>query len=199
MSGCDIPTRDEDGFTLLEVIVAFGLLVVIMVSALPVFLHMLRATAVTKANTQANLAQERLDQYARPSVHVDRQNGPFLDLIDIYYTNAKSAGPTTTVTSGSGTLTGNYVARAAPGGEPAAPFYQVKTGPIPGATTFSQVIDTQFLCPEGSAIPASRFQDIYDSQTVGKDQAPPSCRRDGHHQLDLRRPGEDLPDVHPDH
>ena len=151
MSGCDVRNRarGEDGFTLIEVVVAFGLLVVVMVSALPVFVHMLRATAVTKANTQAkNLAQERLDQLRDLRFHVDRQNGPFLDLLDTYYTNATSTGPTTTVTSGSSNLTGNYVAAGGgTGGEPTAPFYRVRTGSIPGATTFSQIIDTQFLSP----------------------------------------------------
>jgi prepilin-type N-terminal cleavage/methylation domain-containing protein len=166
--------RGEDGFTLVEVVVALGLLAVVMMSALPVFVKMLQATAVTKSHTQAkNLSQERMDQIRGLRYHVDRQNGPFLDLLDIYYTNAKSAGPTTTVTSGTGVLTGQYVATGGgTGGEPAAPFYRVRTGAIPGATGFSQVIDSQFLGPDGTAVPATRFQDIYDSQVVGKDQAP---------------------------
>jgi type II secretory pathway pseudopilin PulG len=176
VSGCDVRNRarGEDGFTLIEVVVAFGLLVVVMVSALPVFVHMLRATAVTKANTQAkNLAQERLDQMRDLRFHVDRQNGPFLDLLDTYYTNATSSSPTTTVTSGSGTLTGRYIASGGgTGGEPAAPFYRVSTGPIPGATAFSQVIDSQFLAPDGPAVLATAFQNAYDSQVVGADQSP---------------------------
>jgi prepilin-type N-terminal cleavage/methylation domain-containing protein len=176
VSGCDAPqlSRDDDGFTLIEVVVAFALLVVVMTSALPVFIRMLQATAVTKAHTQAkNLAQERLDQMRDLRFHVDRQNGPFLDLLDIYFTNATSASPVTTVNAGSGTLTGSYIATgAASGGEPAAPFYRVTTGPIPGATSFSQIIDTQFLGPDGSAVPAARFQDVYDSQIVGRDQSP---------------------------
>jgi type II secretory pathway pseudopilin PulG len=176
VSGCDSQkiARDEDGFTLIEVVIAFALLVVLMVSALPVFIKMLQATAVTKAHTQAkNLAQERLDQMRDLRFHVDRQNGPFLDLLDIYYTNANSARPVTTVAAGSGTLTGQYVVTAAAaGGEPAAPFYRVTTGAIPGATGFSQTIDTQFLSADGSAVPAARFQDVYDSQVVGRDQSP---------------------------
>ncbi len=175
MSGCENRhVRRDDGFTLIEVIVALALLVVVMVSALPVFVRMLQATAITKAHTQAkNLSQERLDQMRNLRFHVDRQNGPFLDLLDTYYTNAKSASPVTTVASGTGTLTGRYVATgAAAGGEPAAPFYRVSTGPIPGAPSFSQIIDTQFLAPDGSVVPAARFVNVYDSQTVGQDQAP---------------------------
>lgn len=175
MSGCDArPASQDDGFTLVEVIVAFALLAVMMVSALPVFVNMLKATAVTKAHTQAkNLAQERLDQMRDLRFHVDRQNGPFLDLLDTYYTNATVASPVTAVASGSGTLTGQYIdAGTGAGGQPVGPFYRVSTGPIPGATAFSQVIATQFLAPDGSAVPATRFRNVYNSQTVGGDQAP---------------------------
>jgi type II secretory pathway pseudopilin PulG len=175
VSGCEARSVSrDDGFTLVEVIVAFALLVVVMVSALPVFVRMLQATALTKAHTQAkNLSQERLDQMRDLRFHVDRQNGPFLDLLDTYYTNAKSASPTTTVVSGAGTLSGKYIGSGTgTGGEPTGPSYKVSTGPIPGAASFSQVIYTQFLSPDGTPVPASRFVDIYDSQTVGKDQAP---------------------------
>ena len=176
MSTCDAPTRPrgEDGFTLIEIMVAFGLLVIVMVSTLPVLVNMLRSTAVTKSHTQAkNLTQERLDQIRSLRFHVDRQNGPFLDLLDIYYTNAKSAGTPTTVVSGTGTLVGRYLAsEGGMGGEPLAPYYRVTTGPIPGAQGYSQVITTQFLAADGSAVPAARFQDLYDSQIVGKDQSP---------------------------
>ena len=175
MSGCDArPEPQDDGFTLVEVIVALALLVVVMVSALPVFVNMLKSTAVTKAHTQAkNLSQERLDQMRDLRFHVDRQNGPFLDLLDMYYTNATVASPVTTVPSGSGTLTGQYIdAGTGAGGQPVGPYYRVSTGPIPGAASFSQVITTQFLTPDGSAVPATRFRNSYNSQTVGSDQAP---------------------------
>lgn len=164
----------DDGFTLTEVVVAIGLLALVMIAVLPVFISMLQGTVVTKMNTQAkNLAQERMDQMRNLRFHIDRQNGPFLDLLDMYYTNADSAGAATVVTTGGVPLTGAYVASgAASGGEPAAPFYRVTTGPLPGATDFSQIIDTQFLAPDGTTVPATRYQDLYDSQVVGKDQPP---------------------------
>lgn len=162
--------RRDDGFTLIEVVIAFGLLAVVMASAIPVLVAMLRTTAITKANTQAkNLAQERIEQMRDLRFHVDRQNGRFLDLLDIYYTNANAAGTTTVVTTGGGPLTGKHVTSGATAGEPAVPFYRVTTGPIPGATGFSQTIDSQFLAPDGTALtPAT----TYDSQTVGADLAP---------------------------
>src|SRR5512133_2127976 len=132
-----------------------------MISAVPVFIGLIKATAVTKAHTQAkNLSQAQLDAMRDLRFHVDRQNGPFLDLLDIYYTNANSASPVTTVTSGAQTLTGRYVATGGgSGGVPTAPFYQVTTGAIAGANGFSQTIDTQFLDPPGAPVAAARFQD----------------------------------------
>ena len=167
------PQRTE-GFTLVEIMVALMLLSVVMVAALPAFLGMMRSTVTSKKDTQAkNLAQERLEQIRDLRFHVDRQNGPFLDLLDLYYTNAPITATTTTVNNGGTTLTGTFVAAGNPVlGEPAGPFYRTTTGPLPGATEFSQVIATQFLGPDGAALPAARFQGVYDSQTVGKDQAP---------------------------
>ena len=177
MSSCDPSTRrprGEDGFTLVEVMVAFALLATVLVTTLPVLVNLLRSTAVTKSHTQAkNLSQERLDQLRSLRFHVDRQNGPFLDLLDIYYTNATSPATTTTVASGTGNLVGRYVATGGgTGGEPTAPYYRVTTGSIPGAERFSQVITSQFLAADGSPVPAARFQNIYDSQVVGRDQSP---------------------------
>ncbi|MGB8651572.1 MAG: prepilin-type N-terminal cleavage/methylation domain-containing protein [Mycobacteriales bacterium] len=175
MSTCSrYRARRDEGFTLVEVMIAMGLALLVLTAALPALLSMLKSSVTVKRDTQAkNLSQERLEQMRDLRFHIDRQNGPFLDLLDIYYTNAKSASPTTSITVGGTTLTGKYVATgAAAAGEPAAPFYRVTTGPIAGATRFTQTIDAQFLAPDGSVIPASRFQDVYDSQTAGKDQAP---------------------------
>jgi prepilin-type N-terminal cleavage/methylation domain-containing protein len=172
VSGCSRTRgqRRDAGFTLIEVVIAFGILAVVMASAVPVLISMMKSTAVTKAETQGkNLAQQRLEQMRDLRFHVDRQNGPFLDLLDIYYTNASAAGTVTPVVTWGGTLTGSNVTSGAGPGEPTVPFYRVSTGPLPGATGFSQVIDSQFLAPDGTAIspPSS-----YDSQTVGADAAP---------------------------
>jgi hypothetical protein len=154
--------------------VALGLLVIVLTAALPAFLSMLRSTVTTKMEAQGkNLTQERLEQIRDLRFHVDRQNGPFLDVLDVYYTNAKSAGTTTTVTASGQTLTGSYVgtgAAAAP--LPAAPYYRTTTGALRGATAFSQVIAAQFLAPSGSPVPAASFVNTYDSQVVGADQPP---------------------------
>lgn len=166
----------DRGFSLIEIVIAMGLLSVVLVSALPMLLSMLGSTLVTKMNTQAkNLAQERLEQLRDLRFHVDHQNGPFLDLLDLYYTNATVAGSPITVPSGAGTLTGKYYStgtrRAVTG-----PFYEVATGALPGAGQFSQTVFAQFLAPNGSVLDKLRYENVYDSQDAtgqGRD-APPS-------------------------
>lgn len=167
--------RGEGGFTLVEVIIAMGLLAIVLTAALPVFISVLGSTKTSKLNTQGkNLAQERLEQIRDLSFHVDRQNGPFLDVLDVYYTNATAAGPVTNVPLGGATLTGRYVtAGTGSNNEPTGPYYRVQTGPLTGATGFSQVITAQFLGPDGSAVPKARFESTYNSQVTGLD-APPS-------------------------
>lgn len=166
--------RRDEGFTLVEVMVAMGLTAVVLVAALPALLSMLRSSVTVKKDTRAkNLTQERVEQLRDLRFHIDRQNGPFLDLLDIYYTNAKAAAPVTTLSVGGTTLTGQYVATGTPAaGEPSVPFYRTSVSNVNGAAGFSQVITAQFLGPDGSPVPAARFQDRYDSQTVGQDQAP---------------------------
>jgi prepilin-type N-terminal cleavage/methylation domain-containing protein len=167
---------DDRGFTLVEIMIALGLLMIVMTAAIPAFLGMLRSTVTTRMETQGkNLTQERLEQMRDLRFHVDRQNGPFLDVLDVYYTNAPTSPVATTVTAGGATLSGIYrrAANAADTLAPSSlPYYRVSTGAIPGATGFSQLIYTQFLTPAGAAVPSSRFEGVYDSQVVGRDQAP---------------------------
>lgn len=164
--------REDGGFSLIEIVVAMGLLMVVLTASLPMLLSMLRSTVTTKMNMQGkNLAQERLEQLRDLRFHVDRQNGPFLDLLDLYFTNANSSGSPTTIPSGAGTLTGRYVATGTSNGI-AAPLYEVSTGSLPGAGQFSQVVLAQFLGVNGAVLPASRYQGLYDSQLVGRDASP---------------------------
>lgn len=168
--------RGDEGFSLIEIVIAMGLLSAVMLASLPMLLSMLSSTVTTRLTTQAkNLSQERLEQLRGLRFHVDRQNGPFLDLLDLYYTNAIATGPVTTVPSGAGTLTGRYVAAGSAKGI-AAPVYEVATGALSGATDFRQFVLAQFLAGDGSVLPASRFQGSYDSQDPGGTgvDAPPS-------------------------
>lgn len=166
----------DRGFSLVEIVIAMGLLSVVLLAAIPMLLSMLGSTVVTRMNTQAkNLSQQRLEQLRDLRFHVDHQNGPFLDLLDLYYTNANAAGTPTNVVAGAVTLTGRYYSTGISRGV-SAPFYEVTTGPLPGAEDFSQTIFAQFLGVDGSVLDKARYENVYDSQDPtdqGRD-APPS-------------------------
>jgi prepilin-type N-terminal cleavage/methylation domain-containing protein len=160
----------DDGFTLVEVLIAMGLASVILVATAPALLGMISSTLTVKLDSQAkNLAQERLEELRDLRFHVDRQNGPYLDLLDIYYTNATSSSPVKSLTVGGTTLTGQYVTSGATtAGEPAFPFYRTTTGAIAGFPGFTQVVD------------ASR-------------------RSHGPHEVDVAWEAEGAEDLHPRH
>ena len=165
---------NEDGFTLIEVLLSLVMLALVMTALLPALLASLKSGASARKQLQAKgLTQERIEQMRDLRFHVDRQNGPFLDLLDIYYTNATSPAVTTTVSLGGTSLVGQYVSSAAAsGGAPAGPYYRVNISSLAGAPGYSETVYTQFLAPDGSAIPTSRFENLYDSQVAGKDAAP---------------------------
>lgn len=171
----------EDGFTLVEILVAMGLVSIVMIGAVPALLGVMKSGTITRDHTRAkNLTQQRLEQIRDLAFHVDRQNGPFLDLLDIYYTHALTGSAATSVNNGGTALSGVYVpaGSAAVSGEPTAPYFRVTTGALPGNTEFSQVITTQFLAPNGVVVPAARFQGTttsttgYTSQIAGRDEPP---------------------------
>ncbi len=174
MSSSRRTRREDDGFTLVELMVAFGLLMIVLLASLPAFLGMLRTSVTTKVQTQAkNLNQQRLEQLKDLSFHIDRQNGPFLDLLDIYYTNASTAGTTTTVTVDGLVQSGVYVpTAAATGGAPAGPFYRVTVTRTLAGKAFTQNIYTQFLGPDGLPLSMTTYQNLYDSQVAGQDASP---------------------------
>lgn len=166
--------RSDDGFTLVELTVALGLLMVVLLASLPAFLGMLRTAVSTTLQTQAkNLSQQRLEQLKDLRFHIARQNGPFLDLLDIYYTNASTSGVATAVSVDGSTQTGVYVpTAAAAAGVPAGPYYRVSLNRVLASKTFTQSVYTQFLGPSGAPISMTPSENVYDSQTAGRDSAP---------------------------
>lgn len=153
---------------------ALGLLAIVLVSALPMFLSMLKSTVVIKQQTQAkNLTQERLEQVRDLRFHVANQNGPYLDLLDIYYTDSRVAYSRPAVTVGSDVLAGQFVGTGGgTNGEPVAPYYRVTINSLSGAPVFQQVIAAQLLEADGrTVLPLSRFA-AYDSQVAGADSPP---------------------------
>ena len=107
----------------------------------------MKSGTLVRDHTRAkNLTQQRLEQIRDLRFHVDRQNGPFLDLLDIYYTHALTGAAATSVSNGGTTLAGTYVSSgSAATGEPTAPYFRITTGPLPENNGFSQVVTSQFL------------------------------------------------------
>lgn len=87
---------DEEGFTLIEIMVAMGLFLLVVVSTYPLLIGGLKASSLARANLQGKaLGQERLERLRNLPFHVDQQNGLYIDLLDTYFRDA---------TPGTGTL-----------------------------------------------------------------------------------------------
>ena len=151
--------------------VALTLVMTAASAAIPLLIVGMKAANISKLNTQAkNLAQQRLESMRDLPFHVDRQNGPFVDLLDIYYTNVNTS--TATRTRAGETEVTKWVSSGGTSPAPTSgPFFQMTVGALPGFPSVSQTIYTQFLGATGNVLPASGFT-TYDSQTAGRDQPP---------------------------
>lgn len=165
------PATDE-GFTLVEVLVALTLLALVAAAVLPILVFGQRASTVVRFDTLGkNLTQERLEQLRQLPFQVDRQNGPFIDLLDNYYPSrvaAASVGATGWVAEASTARTADE--------PPTGAFYRTVVPVVPGQPDYRQRISLQFLRSDRAPVPAVQFP-LYDSGSttglVGRD-APPS-------------------------
>ncbi|GEP36375.1 hypothetical protein NPS01_00380 [Nocardioides psychrotolerans] len=180
--------RDR-GFTLIEVIVAIGLLGVLLAAVLPQLVSGIRANDLARTNTQAKgLAQAEVERMRNLPFHVAPEAGDYIDVLDRYFRDLTTpTTPTSTTTCGSSerwtvpaaTWTG-YVAATAPrcGWEPSGALYRhVRTaaaGPSnPDLTGFVVVTHTRFLTnttPATVVVPPTG----YTSQVTGLATPPAS-------------------------
>lgn len=164
--------RSDEGFSLVEIIVAISVLALAAVGTLPLLLGAVKAGYSSKLQTQAKtLVQGQIDKMRNLPYHVDAANGPYLDLLDTYFPNTTAAaspvGTTSmkTVTTGYVTSTG---ARAT--GEPSGVFYRYVVPTDSSFPVFRLVVDTQLLDKDlNVTTPTSS----YNAATAGLD-APPS-------------------------
>lgn len=182
-------TSGEDGFTVIEVLVAFTLIAVVTIGTVPLFVAGLRSSLVSKMDTGGkNLNQERFEQMRTLAFHVDVNSSlvpvpgncvsptrtdprdgsgatvcDYRDMLDTYY---RSLTPATS------TATGGFVASgtARTADEPAiGAFYRYVLDPVPGFSRFKQTVATQFFTSERAPVtPGS----AYDSQIAGYDFPP---------------------------
>lgn len=176
-------SKAEEGFSIIEVMVAFTLLAIVTLGVVPLFVSALRGVLVSKLDTGGkNLSQERLEQMrnvlfhvgvnappAKPSVcwtdvnKTDPEAGAvdcdYRDMIDTYFRSLTAAASVTS---------GGYVAPGAPrsSDEPAGAFYRFVVNPVPGFPRYSQVTATQFLDVNRNPVTPV---DTYNSQVAGSD------------------------------
>lgn len=157
MSGPRDPRR-QGGFTLIEVMVALGIIVVVAAAVAPLTVSALRAGYGAKLYTQAkNIAQQQVEGMRNLQYHIDASSqkdasgasipAARLDLLDTYYPalTPTAAAATNVATAPAGWVAAG-VGRAA--GEPASgSFYRwTKDVTLPNdKSAFHVVVDTQFL------------------------------------------------------
>jgi prepilin-type N-terminal cleavage/methylation domain-containing protein len=175
--------RRSAGFTLIEVMVALGILVLVTAAVYPQVVVGLRATGTARDITQAKgVGQARLEQMRSMPYYVGREAGDYIDILDTYYRNttAPTIAPTCTGTMTALPATGwtGYVSAGAPHcpWEPAGPLYRRVINPIqsPGLGAFAMVVSTQFLAGSTPPSPVPPLPG-YNSQTAGSD-APASSQ-----------------------
>jgi prepilin-type N-terminal cleavage/methylation domain-containing protein len=163
-------TGDASGFALVEIIVALSVIGLAAAASTPLLITGIDASVTARMNTQAkNLAQQRIESMRDLQFHVDRQNGPFVDLLDIYYTDRSTTAVTRT--RANEVEVGQWVSGGGAAPAPTGPFYKIQVAQVPGSALFSQTIYTQFLDYNGSPVAATAFAN-YNSQTEGLDSPP---------------------------
>ncbi len=171
-------SRRDGGFSLIEVIVALGILSTVLVAILPQLVTGIRATDLARGVSQAKgVAQGQLERMRSLPFHIARDAGPFRDVLDYYYTNTTgAAAPTCTNAAGyvaPTTASTGYVAAGStrcsyePG---SGAFYRVvsNVAAAPGLQGYTMVVDTQFLSGATPPVPVTPSAG-YNSQTTGAD------------------------------
>jgi type II secretory pathway pseudopilin PulG len=163
-------TGDASGFALVEIVVALFIIGLAAAASTPLLITSIDASVTARMNTQGkNIAQQRIESMRDLQFHVDRQNGPFIDLLDVYYTDRNTTAVTRT--RANEVEVGQWVSGGAAAPAPSGPFYKIQVAQVPGSTQFSQTIYTQFLDYNGSPVAASSFAN-YNSQSEGLDSPP---------------------------
>jgi prepilin-type N-terminal cleavage/methylation domain-containing protein len=178
--------RRDDGFSLVEMIVALGIISIVVTALLPQLVVGIRSTGVARTVTQAKgVAQGQLEQMRNLPFHISPAAGDYRDVLDFYYRDLTvpsttpicevggayadpSAGWTGFVPDG-----GTRCDYEPPGG---AMYRSVLPDLVQG---FRVVVSTQFLAgtlPATDGAPPAAITPPagYDTQVTGKDRPPAS-------------------------
>ena len=83
----------EDGFSLAEIIISMAIFMIVAVATTPLLVGGLKAGRTAQLNLQGKaLGQERLERMRNLPFHVARQNGQYLDVLDIYFRDTVPTG-----------------------------------------------------------------------------------------------------------
>ena len=84
---------DDEGFGLVEILIAMTIFAIVSISTAPLLLGGLKAGRSAQLNLQGKaLAQERLELMRNLPYHVARQNGQYIDVLDIYFRDLQATG-----------------------------------------------------------------------------------------------------------
>jgi type II secretory pathway pseudopilin PulG len=167
--------RRDAGFTLVEIIVALGILMLVVVALLPQLVVGIRSTATAREISQAKgEAQGQLDRMRNLPFHVAPAAGDYRDVLDFHFRNLMPPAVTPTCSTSGGYAspqTGwvGYVSTTATrcSYEPSGPFYRsARIVPASsGSSGFTVVVNTQFLSGATPPLPVSPPAG-YDTQTT---------------------------------
>lgn len=173
--------REDAGFSLVEVVVAVGIVAVLVVATLPALLGGMKAGDAARRLTQAkSIALGEMERMRNLPFWVARNAGEFIDVLDRYYTDRTppSAPPACgSVDAWIAPAAGarGYVANDAPrcAWEPPGAFFRsVRTGSTAtGDDGFVVVVDLQFLTDTSPPVPVDPPAD-WTTQTVNRDRPP---------------------------
>jgi type II secretory pathway pseudopilin PulG len=172
----------DSGFSLVEVVVAIGLLMLVMVALLPQMVLGISATGTARLVTQAKgVAQGQLEKMRNLPYHISPEAGDYRDVLDTYYRNVTAPSPAAgcTVSAGkyavprvawTGFVEAGDAARCDYEPTGGAFYRTVTAGPTsPAGLTSMILVDTAFLSGVtpglGMAPPTT-----YDSQVVARSQ-----------------------------
>lgn len=147
----------DEGFSLVEVLVALGVLMVVVTAMLPQLVVSIRSTGTARLVTQAKgIAQGELERMRNLPYHISPAAGDFRDVLDYYYTDLQPGStPTCTVAGGGYAVPqpnwAGYVSGTTPRCSYEPPvgiaFYRtVREVPATtGTVPFTVVVNTRFL------------------------------------------------------
>ncbi len=175
--------RRDDGFTLVEIIVALGIIMTVMAAVLPQLLVGIRSGETSRLVTQTKgVAQGQLERMRNLPYYVAPEAGDYRDLLDYYFRNLTTPGPITcTDADGLAAPTTAWTGYVPAGGtrcsyEPQSgemyryvvPHPATGTDPLAG---FQVVVDTQFLSAPRSDGSSAVLQPPsgYNTQSAGHD------------------------------